>query len=111
MHPRKEISDVVPTLDDEVRRYHHHPNDAGCIEFETNPDSADAAADLASDLGAEFLEGATKGQDLSDVAMSHEDSEGELPFLLEDEEIETPGSPLGKERQPASERPRRRPHR
>jgi hypothetical protein len=111
VHPRRELSDVVPTLDDEVRRYHHHPNDAGCTEFETNPDVADAAADLASDLGAEFLEGATRGQDLSDVVMSYEDSEGELPYLLENEEIDTSGSTPEEERQPATGKPRRRPHR
>ncbi|WP_437683289.1 hypothetical protein [Sorangium sp. So ce131] len=87
--PRSELSDVVPTLDDEVRGYHHHPNDAGSTGFETNPDAADAAADLASDLGAEFLEGATRGQDLSDVVMSHDDDDGDLPYLLEDEEVES----------------------
>ncbi|AUX43279.1 hypothetical protein SOCE26_047230 [Sorangium cellulosum] len=86
--PRSEIRDVVPTLDDEVRGYHHHPNDAGSTGFESNPDAADAAADLASDLGAEFLEGATRGQDLSDVVMSHDD-DGDLPYLLEDEDVES----------------------
>ncbi|KYF67296.1 hypothetical protein [Sorangium cellulosum] len=89
VNPRSELSDVIPTLDDEVRGYHHHPNDAGTTEFEVNPDAADAAADLASDLGAEFLEGATKGQDMSDVAMSHDDDDGDLPYLLEDEEVES----------------------
>ncbi|KYF52919.1 hypothetical protein BE08_20330 [Sorangium cellulosum] len=89
VNPRSELSDVIPTLDDEVRGYHHHPNDAGSTEFEVNPDAADAAADLASELGAEFLEGATKGQDISDVAMSHDDDDGDLPYLLEDEDIES----------------------
>ncbi len=73
---------MIPTLDDEVRGYHHHPNDAGCTEFEVNLDAADAAADLASDLGAEFLEGAARGQDVSDVVMSHDDDDETCPISL-----------------------------
>ncbi|WP_437594190.1 hypothetical protein [Sorangium sp. So ce1000] len=108
VNPRSEISDVIPTLDDEVRGYHHHPNDAGCTEFEVNPDAADAAADLASDLGAEFLEGATRGQDISDVVMSHDDDEGDLPYLLEDEDVESvePDAEVADE-QPVTQRMRR----
>ncbi|AGP37204.1 hypothetical protein [Sorangium cellulosum] len=106
--PRSELSDVVPTLDDEVRGYHHHPNDAGCTEFEVNPDAADAAADLASDLGAEFLEGATKGQDMSDVVMSHDDDVGDLPYLLEDEEVESVDPDADEDdEQPVTQRMRR----
>ncbi|WP_437581360.1 hypothetical protein [Sorangium sp. So ce887] len=103
--PRSEISDVIPTLDDEVRGYHHHPNDAGCTEFEVNPDAADAAADLASDLGAEFLEGATRGQDISDVVMSHDDDD--LPYLLEDEEVESVEPDAEDDEQPVTQRMRR----
>lgn len=112
VHPRSDLSDAVPTLDDEVRRYHHHPNDAGCIEFEVNPDAADAAADLASDLGSEFLEGATKGQDLSDVVMSHEDDDGDLPYLLEDEELEPSDQDIEPEEEepPVTKRMRRYSH-
>jgi hypothetical protein len=83
--PRNALSDVVPTLDDEVRDYHHHPNESGSVEFHVDPEAADAAADLAGDLGAEFLEGATRGQDLSDVISSHEDGDVEPPLLLDDE--------------------------
>ncbi|MGK3962964.1 hypothetical protein WMF38_02090 [Sorangium sp. So ce118] len=105
-NPRSELSDVVPTLDDESRGYHHHPNDAGCTEFEVNPDAADAAADLASDLGAEFLEGATRGQDISDVAMSHDDDD--LPYLLEDEDVESVDPDAeGEDEQPVTQRMRR----
>ncbi|WP_437932242.1 hypothetical protein WMF37_24315 [Sorangium sp. So ce291] len=107
-NPRSELSDVVPTLDDESRGYHHHPNDAGCTEFEVNPDAADAAADLASDLGAEFLEGATRGQDISDVAMSHDDDDGDLPYLLEDEDVESVDPDAeGEDEQPVTQRMRR----
>ncbi|XYI03466.1 hypothetical protein ACMHYB_28325 [Sorangium sp. So ce1128] len=107
-NPRSEFSDVIPTLDDESRGYHHHPNDAGCTEFEVNPDAADAAADLASDLGAEFLEGATKGQDISDVAMSHDDDDGDLPYLLEDEDVESVEPDAEEEdEQPVTQRMRR----
>lgn len=108
VNPRSEISDVIPTLDDEVRGYHHHPNDAGCTEFEVNPDAADAAADLASDLGAEFLEGATRGQDISDVVMSHDDDDGDLPYLLEDEDVESVEPDAeGEDEQPVTQRMRR----
>jgi hypothetical protein len=85
VHPSAELSDAVPTLDDEVRDYRHHPNESGSVEFDVNPYSGDAAADLASDFGSEFLEGATRGQDLSDVIMSHDDAAGELPSLLDTE--------------------------
>lgn len=90
VHPSNEISDVVPTLDDEVRGYHHHPNDAGTTEFDVDPDTSDAAADLAGDLGSEFLEGATRGQDISDVIMSRDEAENELPFLFDTEVLSDP---------------------
>jgi hypothetical protein len=85
-HPPAEMGDATPTLDDEVRSYHHHPNDAGVTEFGFDPEAADAAADLAGELGSQYLEGATRGEDLSDRVMREEDrSENEVPFLIEDE--------------------------
>lgn len=86
VHPPAEMGDATPTLDDEVRNYHHHPNDAGVTEFGFDPEAADAAADLAGDLGSQFLEGATRGEDLSSRVLDDEDrSESELPFLIDDE--------------------------
>lgn len=84
-HPAAALSDAVPTLDDEVRNYHHHPNESGVVDFEVDPYAGDAAADLAGDLGSEFLEGATRGQDVSDVMMTRDDQEGEAGFLYEEE--------------------------
>jgi hypothetical protein len=84
-HPPAEMDDALPTLDDEVRRYHHHPNEAGTTEFEVDPEAADAAADLAGDFGSQFLEGATRGEDLSSRVFDEEDRrESEVPFLIED---------------------------
>lgn len=85
-----------PTLDDSVRSYHHHPSEAGVTDFGFDPEAADAAADLAGDLGAQFLEGATLGEDVSDVAMSHDDREEEsdTPLLLEDEDELSTERPL-----------------
>jgi hypothetical protein len=102
VHPSAELSDAVPTLDDEVRDYHHHPNEPGSIEFDVNPYAGDAAADLAGDLGSEFLEGATRGQDISDVLMSHDDAEGELPYLLDTESIAEPDDDDEEEKEPTS---------
>jgi hypothetical protein len=80
-----EKNDATPTLDDEVRNYRHHPNEAGTTEFAFDPEAADAAADLAGELGSQFLEGATRGEDLSSRVLSEEDQEeNELPFLIED---------------------------
>jgi hypothetical protein len=84
-HPRQAMADVVPTSDDEVRMALHHPSESTAIEFESDPDAADAAADLASDLGAEFLEAATRGQDVSDVILEH-DQDSTDEFIISDEE-------------------------
>jgi hypothetical protein len=85
LHPPMEKNDATPTLDDEVRNYRHHPNEAGTTEFAFDPEAADAAADLAGELGSQFLEGATRGEDLSSRVPSEEDQEeNELPFLIED---------------------------
>ncbi|EYF08011.1 Hypothetical protein CAP_7033 [Chondromyces apiculatus DSM 436] len=80
-----ELSDAVPTLDDDVRSYRHHPNEAGSIVFDVNPHAGDAAADLASELGAEFLEGATRAQDVSDLHMMHEEMDPETAYIHEEE--------------------------
>jgi hypothetical protein len=93
VHPSAEISDAVPTLDDDVRNYRHHPNEPGSIEFGVDPYAADAAADLAGDLGSEFIEGATRGQDMSDVLMNRDDQEAELPLLYTDETLGSTPSP------------------
>jgi hypothetical protein len=88
-NPKAEMGDVVPTLDDEVRSYHHHPNDGGGVEFDVDPYEADAAADLAGDLGCTFLAGATRGEDASDLRMTTEDeAENDLPFLIEEYEVD-----------------------
>jgi hypothetical protein len=78
---------VVPTPDDnDVFSHPHHPNDSGVAEFAVNPDAADAARDLAGDLGAQFLEGVTFGEDVSERAIEDaEANDAELPFLLEPE--------------------------
>lgn len=88
-HPPAEMDDATPSLDDEVRRYHHHPSDSGTTEFGFDPEAADAAADLAGDLGSTFLTGATRGQDMSDLSMSLGDGdENDVPFVIEDESAE-----------------------
>jgi hypothetical protein len=86
-HPPDVMDDVTPTLDDEVRSYHHHPNDAGATEFGFDPEAADAAADLAGDLGSAFLEGATRGEDMGELSLGGEDREdADLPMLLDEDE-------------------------
>lgn len=85
-HPREDMDEVKPSLDDESRRHRHHPNDAGTTRFSVDPEAADAAADLAGDLGSSFLEGATRGEDLSEVEIELEErQDSELPFLIEEE--------------------------
>jgi hypothetical protein len=91
-HPRPEMHDATPTLDDEVRSYHHHPNDAGVTVFGFDPEAADAAADLAGELGTQFLEGATRGEDHGDRVMEAEDAlDSEMPFVIEDLEPDEQG--------------------
>ena len=88
---------ATPSLDDERRRYH-----AGATEFGFDPEAADAAADLAGEMGQSFLEGATRGEDLSDLqAMKSDAEEDELSLLIdendeafeEDEAEEEPPAP------------------
>lgn len=83
-HPPEDMDEATPTLDDEARSYRHHPSDAGATEFGFDPEAADAAADLAGDLGSAFLEGATRGEDLSDVAASRDLDEDDLPLVLDE---------------------------
>jgi hypothetical protein len=77
------MDDAAPSRDDEVHLY-HRPADDNATTFGFDPDAADAAADLAGDLGATFLTGATRGEDVSDVVASEEDVENEL-LLVEEE--------------------------
>ena len=87
-HPPDPMDDSTPSLDDEVQLY-HRPNDAGTTAFAFDPDAADAAADLAGELGSTFLTGATFGDDVSDVAMTAGDQdENELPLVINFEELE-----------------------
>ena len=46
--------------------------------------AAALAADLAGDLGSAFLEGATRGEDISDVAASRDIDADELPLVLDE---------------------------
>lgn len=82
-HPPAEMDEATPTLDDEKRSYHHHPSDAGTTEFGFDPDAADAAADLAGELGSTFLSGATRGEDMSDV-ITQAEGENDLPMILDE---------------------------
>jgi hypothetical protein len=87
--PPDAMDDTLPTLDDERRNYHHHPSETGAVDFEFDPLAGDAAADLAGDFGSQFLEGATRGEDLSERALAHEDdSDAPLDLLLDDAERE-----------------------
>lgn len=84
VNPRAAMDDVVPTLDDSDRPYRHHPNESGSEALTFDPENADAAADLAAELGADFLEGATRGRNMSDVILSEEaDAMNETSFILE----------------------------
>ncbi len=85
-HPPDQMDEATPTLDDEKRSYRHHPNDAGTTEFGFDPDAADAAADLAGELGATFLTGATYGEDMSDVRMTREEQDESELRVIDDEE-------------------------
>jgi len=88
-NPPAEMDDTIPALDDSDRVYHHHPVESGVTEFGSDPDAADAASDLASDLGRDYLEGATRADDMSDIHFITEDrEESELPFVIEEEEEE-----------------------
>ena len=106
-HPPDEMDDTKPTLDDEHRHYPHHPNESGTTEFEFDPIAGDAAADLAGDFGSQFLEGATRGEDLSArVFERDDDSDSPRDLLLDegsrDEDLEPTEAP------PAPLRPSRR---
>jgi hypothetical protein len=83
-HPSDAMDEAIPTLDDADRMFRHHPNEPMGEGFAFDPDTADAAADMAGDLGTEFLEGATRGQDMSDIHMSNMDNEDEGAFLIEE---------------------------
>jgi hypothetical protein len=88
--PPAEMDEAYPTLDDERRGYHHHPNDTATTEFEYDPLVGDAAADLAGDFGSQFLEGATRGEDMSErIAGLDDDADGALDMLLDEDDLES----------------------
>jgi hypothetical protein len=87
-HPPAEMDRAVPTLDDEVALY-HRPGDSGSSGFGFDPDAADAAADLAGDLGATFLAGATFGEDMTDADLSPPE-ENECPLVLDEARDDLP---------------------
>jgi hypothetical protein len=70
---------VMPASDD-VRRV----NRRDFTDFEVDPVAADAAADLAGDLGAQYLEAALEGEEASDLAAEHEHGPGRRQLLLDD---------------------------
>lgn len=78
-HPPADMGFVVPASDD-VRRVNHRD----FTEFEVDPVAADAAADLAGELGAQFLEAALEGEEASDLAAEHEHGPGRMQLLLDD---------------------------
>ncbi len=60
--------------------------DANVMVFDFDPGHGDAAEDLAGELGAQFIEGATRVEDLSDRVNSADvASEADVPMLVEDE--------------------------
>src|SRR5688500_6129727 len=86
VHPPAEMDEGVTTLDDEQRLVPRHANDAGAVEFAVDPEGADAAADLASDLGAQYLEGATFAEDMSERVHEHWEGSPETPLVIQEEE-------------------------
>jgi hypothetical protein len=91
-NPREAMDDTLPSLDDERRRHRHHPSESEAIEFEIDPLAGDAAADLAADFGSQFLEGATRGEDLgSRVLALDDDSDAPLDLLLDEDEEQLSG--------------------
>ena len=84
VHPAEAMDEPVHTLDDSDRVFRHHPNDQVSEGFSFDPDNADAAADMAGELGADFLEGATRGRDMSDMMMSDEGQDLDTPYLVEE---------------------------
>ena len=110
VHPPHDMRFVVPAPDDDRVPHPHHPNDSGVADFEVNPDAADAARDLAGDLGAQFLEGVTFGEDVSERAIEDaEANDAELPFLIDHEagELVVEDEPEP-EAPPRARQPRRR---
>jgi hypothetical protein len=101
VHPPAEMDDATPSLDDEVTRF-HRPRDETATTFGFYPEAADAAADLAGDLGSTFLEGATRGEDMSELALSSEEREADpdLPLVIDEDQMgafgaEGPLRPIG----------------
>ncbi len=81
--PRREMARAIATLEDEARSHRHHPSDTAGVEVSIDPGAADAAADLAGDLGANWLEGATCGEDAADLRHDRDD-DAELPLVLDE---------------------------
>lgn len=79
LHPPADMEFVVPSSDDARRM-----NRRDYTEFDVDPVAADAAADLAGDLGVQFLEGALDGEE----TMEHT-SGADRKLRLYDEVIDT----------------------
>lgn len=81
---KRPMHEAVRTSDDEVRHRELAPFEEASVEFETDPELADAAADLASELGRGMLDSATSGVDMSEIVPPEESFEEEVggPFIV-----------------------------
>lgn len=91
------MHEAVRTADDEVRHRERARAQEASTKFRPDPETGDAAADLASELGRDMLDAATSGVDMSELVPPEESFEEEVggPFIvsgmpvgLEDEEVE-----------------------
>lgn len=108
-NPRGAMAFVTPSNDDARQRT--RPD---VTEFDVDPEEADAAADLAGDLAAQFLQNAAYGDERAEDAGPPASTERH-PFLFDEEtrsmhEERISEDLLGDDREPppAVRRPRRR---
>jgi hypothetical protein len=87
-NPKSDMGFVELSSDDDTRNLRHHPNDSGVVDFEVDPDRADAAADLAGDLGMTFLEAAVEGEETTEHVVGEPERASEQKSFLFDEETE-----------------------
>ena len=80
------MHDVIHSPDDGIAEYHLGPMQEASVSFRPDPGIGDAGADLAEELGENYLRLATSGEDMSELENPVESDPAEIggPFLIEE---------------------------
>jgi hypothetical protein len=83
--PKRGMHDVIHSPDDGIAEHHLGPLQEASVSFRPDPEVGDAGADLAEELGQNYLRSVTTGEDMSELENPTEMDPTEIggPFVIE----------------------------